>query len=605
MRHAAEHASIRALLNCWIRETPRWSLETRPDEGTVLTVPLPRWNAHIEAPVSRVSATFRHELALPAWLIVAGQQARPVTLATLATLLADELDGTVSGSDGAGGSDSADGGGEPDSADEPDGGNALLRRILDSSAAISGHLHARAGEIDRLWSADPLPFGASEQALLLGHMCHPTPKSRGEMTETQRQLYSPELAGRFPLRWLAVEPDLVRHASATGTPAPELAKQLLRTDPSTDVAALDAMTGAVGERIILPAHPFEADRLAADPATAHLFATEAVVDLGTFGSPYLPTTSVRTVYRPDAAWQLKFSLHVRVTNSMRVTLPKELDRAVESAMLARTSLGEQVAALAPHFTLLQDPAYLTVTSGGDVQDGFSVLLRENRWTRDGPGDVSALTTLCQDHPAGGDSRLIAIVDAIARRERRSASDVAREWFARYGDVVIRSLIRLYLDAGLCVEAHQQNTLVELDRGWPVHGVYRDSQGYFHREAAHDDVTRLLPGLGEATESIFPESLADERLAYYMFVNAALGVINALGPRVGEEVLLADLRDLLIGERKRGGRYPATLLDRLLDDAQWPCKANLLTRVNGMDELVGDISQQSVYVTLPNPLRESP
>ena len=59
--------------------------------------------------------------------------------------------------------------------------------------------------------------------------------------------------------------------------------------------------------------------------------------------------------------------------------------------------------------------------------------------------------------------------------------------------------------------------------------------------------------------------------------------------------------MLTEERSRGGRYPATLLDRLLDDDHWPCKANLLTRAHDMDELVGDISTQSVYVSLPNPL----
>ncbi len=87
----------------------------------------------------------------------------------------------------------------------------------------------------------------------------------------------------------------------------------------------------------------------------------------------------------------------------------------------------------------------------------------------------------------------------------------------------------------------------------------------------------------------------------MFVNLTLGVVNALGSCIDEAVLLGDLRGLLAAERSEGGRYPASLLDRLLDDDRWPCKANLLTRAHDMDELVGDISTQSVYVTLPNPL----
>src|SRR5690606_9857680 len=111
-----------------------------------------------------------------------------------------------------------------------------------------------------------------------------------------RRVYSPETAGRFPLRWLAVTPELVRQGSATGTPAPQLAERLLREDPQTDPAALDAMLAAIEPRVLIPAHPYEADQLAADPATAGLFTSDAVVDLGPLGSPYLPTTSVRTVY---------------------------------------------------------------------------------------------------------------------------------------------------------------------------------------------------------------------------------------------------------------------------------------------------------------------
>jgi spermidine-citrate ligase len=114
----------------------------------------------------------------------------------------------------------------------------------------------------------------------------------------------------------------------------------------------------------------------------------------------------------------------------------------------------------------------------------------------------------------------------------------------------------------------------------------------------------MPGVGEASESIFAEALADERLVYYPFLNNALGVINTLGVAgcIDERELLDDLRTLLERLRARGGRYPATLLDRLLDDPTWPCKANLLTRMNDLDELAGDFASQSVYVTIPNPLR---
>lgn len=34
-----------------------------------------------------------------------------------------------------------------------------------------------------------------------------------------------------------------------------------------------------------------------------------------------------------------------------------------------------------------------------------------------------------------------------------------------------------------------------------------------------------------------------------------------------------------------------------------CKANLLTRIDGLDELVGPLEAQSVYVDVPNPIAE--
>jgi len=168
--------------------------------------------------------------------------------------------------------------------------------------------------------------------------------------------------------------------------------------------------------------------------------------------------------------------------------------------------------------------------------------------------------------------------------------------------VLVPLVRLYLDLGLCTEAHQQNVLLELEEGWPAHGVIRDSQGYFHREAAHKHIAALLPGIGEKSESVFPEALADERLVYYPFFNNALGVINALGVTgaIDEVVLLGDLKALLEAERERGATYATTLLDRLLDDATWPCKGNLTTRMHDMDERADDADRAS-YVKILNPL----
>ena len=591
---AALGAATEALLNCYMREGGAWEALpaadapdlVQPGDTHLAVLSFRDPSTTLLVGIRHLSPTQRHRFRLPAMVAVDGGEPAVVPLYAVAAMLVSELVATA----------------DPGVSD-PDP-NGLLARMRASVEAVGTFLELRDGEIDALWSADRKSFIASEQALLLGHMLHPTPKSRREMTGEQLRAYSPEAAARFALRWLAVEPGLVEHDSATGTPAPELAERLLRDDPAVDGAALDAALAGLGERVLLPAHPWELGYLREhDAVVAALLHDRALVDLGPLGSPVAPTTSVRTVYNPAWPWQLKLSLHVRVTNSRRVTLPKELRRAVEAARLLQTEIGARAAVIAPGFVMLQDPAYLAVRHGGELIDGLSVLLRDNRWRSGSPDDVSAVTTLCQDHPYGARSRLGQIVAALADREGRSEPDVARDWFARYCEVVLVPIVRLFLQLGLCMEPHQQNVLLELDESWPARAVYRDSQGYFHREAAHADIVAIVPGIGERSESIFPETLADERLVYYPFLNNALGVVNALGVAgcIDEHVLLHDLRALLERERARGGRYPATLLDRLLDDATWPCKANLMTRLHDMDELTGDIATQSVYVRIANPL----
>ena len=583
-RAAASAAATETLLNCYLREGGSWRAIAAQDApefaepGDTHVAALAVGALTLLAGVRHLSATHRHRFRTPVLMVVDGARPRALAFEALAELLVGAL------------------------ADGCARAGAALERIRASADAVAAFLDARDDEVEALWNAQPLGFVASEQALLIGHMVHPTPKSRTEMSAADLVAYAPELGARFALHWLAVRASAVEHDSATGTPAPQLAERLLRDDPAVDVGALDA--ALAGDRVLVPAHPWELAHLRAhDPDVAALLADGTIVDLGPLGAPVTPTTSLRTVCNEGWPWQLKFSLHVRVTNSMRVTLPKELRRAVEAARLLQTEVGERAARIAPSFTMLQDPAYLAVHRDGRIVDGLSVLLREHRWRADPDADVSALTTLCQDHPYSGRSRLGEIVAAIARRDELVERDVARAWFGRYCDIVVVPIMRLFGDLGLCMEPHQQNVVLELEDGWPARAVYRDSQGYFHREAAHADMTAIVPGIGEASESIFPEALADERLVYYPFVNNALGVVNALGVAgaIDERELLGDLRALLERERARGARYPATLLDRLLDDATWPCKANLRTRIADLDELDGDFAAQSVYVTIANPL----
>lgn len=580
---AAERFHLAALLNCALREAGDVRWRTSGDHWRA-ALPVLGGAATLEAAVPYRSPSGRHRYAGCPELRI-GDQRRSLDLALAAALVVDALSAERA---------------------TPAARLALLERIAQSAEATGEFLADGGPALSAPYDAGPRSFLDAERQLVLGHPFHPTPKSRGEMRPDERRRYAPETGAAFALRWLAVDAELVRSDSAV--PAADGTGERPAADVAGDLLPADERAALVAEhpgRVLIPAHPWELAWLRERPDVAVLLRSGALLDLGVRGGPFRATTSVRTVADDELPWQLKFSLHLRVTNSMRLILPRELDRAVEAARLARTEVGVRMAEVAPRWRVVHDPAYLAVHHhDGRPVDGLSVLLRENRWTASAGLDASAVASLCQEHPYDGRSRLARIVDRLATETGEDPAVVARRWFAAYCEALVVSVLRIYLDVGLTFEPHAQNVVLELEGGWPVRAVHRDSQGYFHREAAHADLTQVVPGLGEVTESIFPEALADQRLVYYPFVNNALAVVGALGMAglVDERILLADLRAVIERQREIGGRYPATLLDRLLDDERWPCKANLRTRIDDLDELVGDIAEQSVYGSIVNPLR---
>jgi siderophore synthetase component len=273
--------------------------------------------------------------------------------------------------------------------------------------------------------------------------------------------------------------------------------------------------------------------------------------------------------------------------------------------LLRSGLAAQWHAAHPGFDIVRDPAWLGVdTPEGRPVPGLDVVLRHNPF---GPGDqahcVAGLTSPrpWPGRPAAEMRSLLAVlVDRLAARTGRRTTAVATEWFLRYLDTVVRPVLWLDGHAGVALEAHQQNTLVLLDAdGWPRGGRYRDNQGYYFRESRRADLERRLPGIGSASDTFVPDEVADERFAYYLGINNVLGLIGAFGSQqlAAEEVLLAAFRRFLATADGHGSRLPG----RLLGEPELRCKANLLTRLHGLDELVGPVDTQSVYVTLPNPV----
>ncbi|MFE0804800.1 IucA/IucC family protein [Streptomyces sp. NPDC058812] len=578
----AQAATVENLLRCWARETDA----TAPGSG-VLHVPLPASGTALAVPVHYWSPTGRHRFGLPR-LAGALASAPPADAVTVAALLVRETAGDPG----------------PDGAD-------LVARVADSVRRTAVFLRDR--REDRPSDGPdggPDLFLAAEQALLLGHPLHPTPKSREGLTEAEAQRYSPEVRGSFPLHWVAVAPSVLATDSAwteRGRPvtAPRLTARLAGDGPAPpDGYAL------------LPLHPWQYRAVVHRPETAALLDAGLLRDLGARGAPWHATSSLRTVYRTGAPAMLKLSLALHITNSRRENLRKELHRGVEVHRLLRTGVSRQWQAVHPDFDIVRDPAWLAVDGpDGEPVRGLDVVIRHNPFRP--TDDVSCVAGLVAPRPYGQAddsgqptarvprSRLAEVVTRLAGRTGRLRQAVAAEWFLRYLHHVVRPVLWLDAHAGIALEAHQQNTLLLLDTdGWPAGGRYRDNQGYYFRESRRAELDARLPGIGGHSDTFVSDEVTDERFAYYLAINNVFGLIGAFGSQhlADERLLLAAfrrfLRDLASGPAPLHSPLPA----QLLDSPVLRCKANLLTRLRGLDELVGPVDTQSAYVTIANPLR---
>ena len=460
----------------------------------------------------------------------------------------------------------------------------LAARTAESVRNVSAFVGNQAGR-------GPGRFLEAEQALLLGHLNHPAPKSRDGLSGPELAAYSPELGGRFAVHWFAADAELVSSDQVVG------AASLQGLDARQLMAALAGITPPAG-RVLVPAHPWQAAAVLRRPRIAALVAEGRVEPLGPLGAEWYPTSSLRTLYHPDLPVMLKLSLGLRITNSRRESTPTELRRGLEINRLLDAAYNAGTATAHPRFSIVRDPAWVALDEGGPTLTGLDVAVREVPPAIDSYACLAGLVA-----PRPGPGQLSRLGEMVAEH----GADGPAAWVATYVDEVLIPMLSLYAETGIGLEAHQQNTLVKVDdSGRITGGAYRDNQGYYLASSYLPGLLSVT-GLAESTLAVVEDAIVDDRLTYYLLHNQALAVVGSLAlDGLADEVsLLAVVRDRLSEARpslKAAGPDGDRLAQRWLSADRLPCKANLMTRLRGIDEVVAPLDAQSVYLEIPNPLR---
>jgi siderophore synthetase component len=401
-------------------------------------------------------------------------------------------------------------------------------------------------------------YVASEQSLPFGHRFHPTPKAR-TAPAGRWQTYAPETGSRFPLRYLAVRVDVVREEGDV---------------PDFHVSAPD------GYRV-LPVHPWQYELLAHNPTLRAALREGTMLDLGTAGPAFSPTSSVRTLLGPECF--LKFSLNVRITNCVRRNAAHELAAAVALTRLLDQELADFPVRF-PGCRLLREPGYRTVDLGDrELLEGFGVIVRESLDRHLLPGVTPLLAGAVADEYPSSDAHVSRLVGASATG-----------WLRAYLRLLLRPVLAAFFDHGVVLEPHLQNVLVGVDdEGMPAQMLFRDTEGTKLVEG-HPALATIEPDV--AGPMTYPRERGWRRVAYCLLVNHVAELVSALAdvrPEL-EPDLWALVRDELAGCGTRHGR-PAELAAILAGQAV-PAKANLLARWRRTDD------RSAGYVPVSLPLR---
>jgi len=449
-----------------------------------------------------------------------------------------------------------------------------------------------------------MKFIEAEQSLVLGHNAHPLPKGRlGFKDKDELLTYSPETAGEFQLVYFLIAADQVSEQNAEGFDITDDFKTELREYVSVDHSLLAFLDRHHSWKVV-PMHPWEAGYLMQLPEVKEMEADGLLHNLGKWGPLYTPTSSVRTVYNKDSDWMFKFSLHVKITNSERVNLLRELHRGYDVSRLLNTELGIAIRKDYPEIDFITDPAFITVSHKGKIIDGFNISIRHNVFKGEAAEkNVTLLAALCQDGILGQPSRIAAIINAAARVKNKPVEQVALNWFKQYLHIVVGPVIGILNKYGMAFEFHQQNMLVELDsNSFPAKLYFRDNQGFFFREGKSEELLRYIPDLAAESGAIVPDEYILPKYTYYLLINNLMGVVNALGcAGLAEERTLIDLVYL---EFKQFEDMDQTgFVDYVINSRSWSVKGNLLTSLCNIDEASAPIENPAIYRDYPNPLNK--
>jgi len=424
-------------------------------------------------------------------------------------------------------------------------------------------------------------FKHTETALFVGHSLHPTPKSRNEFHHNDLVKYSPEHGAQFKVHWFKVHRSIYFQEHSNYFSDLTWTKKLSSFEDEKDY-------------FLIPVHPWQKQRILELLIIKNYLAERLIIDLGEDPRLWTPTSSLRTIYNEDAPYMIKFSLDLKMTNSVRHLLPHELKRGIQIDEVCKDEELKPFFASFPRFKIIQEPLY-----AGILDENKSpivqtlVMIRENPFHKE--DEVSLLATLTQPHVNDG----VPLLKQLINHSGLSS----HEWFKAFLQEAIAPILVLQGQYGVLLGAHQQNLILKLNQGRPCGAYFRDCHGTGFDAHKIVSLRKNIHSIDDNNGNVLEQEVSHYLFAYYVIINTVFNTIAAISyqMQIDEEDLLEIFR-LFLEEIKEHKDLDPGFVNYLLHAPKLKHKGNFFCTINNINENTAK-NPLDIYTEIRNPLKE--
>lgn len=331
----------------------------------------------------------------------------------------------------------------------------------------------------------------SESLVLEGHPTHPLTKTKLPLTSEEIRRYAPEFEKIIPLHIMLVSSSHIRTTSMENDEQ-YIVNQVIPELKDKLQSFLKPLDLEMNNYRAIFVHPWQYDHVIGERFKTWI--SEKILIPTPFTVESKATLSFRTMELLHHPFHIKLPVNVQATSAVRtVSTVTTVDGPKLSYAL------QDMLNIYPELKVSAEPFGEYVDVDADLARQLACIVREKPvLAQEGSTIVSA--SLVNRNPVDDD----VIVDSYIKWINNELTTESIEQFIRqYTSTLVRPLIAYIQDYGIALEAHMQNTIVNLGPNYQMNFLVRDLGG------SRIDLQRLkhkLPDVKITNESLIADSI---------------------------------------------------------------------------------------------------